>query len=380
MELLKKSEGENSLSGKTNQDDIINWLWSYGVPLIASAALIADIFITTKKLRQKSKPQDDDLYAEDFSAVLKDIHVDLSSFLIREKPKVTFNDIGGLDEVKELLRMEVIYPKVNGELYSLYNKEPGCGVLLFGPPGCGKTLLAKALVNECGPNVKFIAPMISDIMSRWVGDSEKIITAMFNYVKGFGECVVFLDEIDSLLPRSGPSYMKRIKNTFLQCIDGINSKKENLLIVGATNVPWLLDPAARRPGRFDKIIYIPPPDFKARKSIFQIYLRELINNRILCEDVNIDELALMTNGFTGADIKAVCEEAKEVALKQALSSGSIKPVYMNDLVEAIRKRKPSTLPWVIEAIKSIKLYKAYEFYEIIKRTYDDLTGNNQIAI
>jgi len=112
-----------------------------------------------------------------------DIDVNVNSFLLKEKPKVTFNDIGGLDEVKEVLRMEVIYPKIKSELYSLYNKKPGCGILLFGPPGCGKTLIAKALANECGPNVKFIAPMISDIMSRWVGDSEKIIAAIFNYAK-----------------------------------------------------------------------------------------------------------------------------------------------------------------------------------------------------
>jgi transitional endoplasmic reticulum ATPase len=161
--------------------------------------------------------------------------------------------------------------------------------------------------------------------------------------------------------------MKRIKNTFLQCIDGINSKKENLLIVGATNAPWLLDPAARRPGRFDKIIYVPPPDFQARKSIFQIHLKEIISNGMLGEDVNIDELALLTNGYTGADIKAICEEAKETVLKQALSQGSVRPVSMQDLAAAIRKRTPSTLPWITEAIRSIKRYKEYEFYEIINK-------------
>lgn len=357
------------MNDKNSQNDVVSWLWRYGAPMIAGAILIADIYITAKKLQQRSKTENSSMYAESFSADIGDldIGVNLNSFLLKEKPKVAFNDIGGLDEVKEVLRMEVIYPKIKSELYSLYNKKPGCGILLFGPPGCGKTLIAKALANECGPNVKFIAPMISDIMSRWVGDSEKIIAAIFNYAKNLGECIIFLDEIDSLLPRSGPSYMKRIKNTFLQCIDGINSKKENLLIVGATNAPWLLDPAARRPGRFDKIIYVPPPDFQARKSIFQIHLKEIISNGMLGEDVNIDELALLTNGYTGADIKAICEEAKETVLKQALSQGSVRPVSMQDLAGAIRKRTPSTLPWITEAIRSIKRYKEYEFYEIINK-------------
>ncbi|MGC9095474.1 MAG: ATP-binding protein [Candidatus Bathyarchaeia archaeon] len=357
------------MDDKNSQNNMVNWLWRYGAPMIASAILVADIFITAKKL-QTSKAGNGDLYAEGFTANLDNLDINVNGLVLKEKPKVTFNDIGGLDEVKEILKLEVVYPKIKGELYSLYDKKPGSGILLFGPPGCGKTLIAKALANECGSNVKFIAPMISDIMSKWVGDSEKIITAIFNYAKNLGECVIFLDEIDSLLPRSGPSYMKRIKNTFLQCIDGISSKKENLLIVGATNAPWLLDPAARRPGRFDKIIYVPPPDFQARKSIFQIHLRGLLQTGMLSKDVNIDELALLTKGYTGADIKAICEEAKETALKQALTQGNVRQVSMQDLVTAIRKRKPSTLPWIIEAIRSIKRYKAYEFYEIIKEKTD----------
>jgi transitional endoplasmic reticulum ATPase len=346
--------------------------------MIAGAITIADIFIATKKYQQRLKTENDDVYAERFLTDLGnlDVGVNVESFLLKERPKVTFNDIGGLDEVKEILRMEVIYPKIRSDLYSLYDKKPGCGILLFGPPGCGKTLIAKALANECGPNVKFITPMISDIMSRWVGDSEKIITAIFNYAKKLGECIIFLDEIDSLLPRSGPSYMKRIKNTFLQCIDGINSKKENLLIIGATNAPWLLDPAARRPGRFDKIIYVPPPDFQARKSIFQIHLKELISNGMLGEDVNTDELALLTDGYTGADIKAICEEAKEAALKQALTRGDVRPVFMQDFITAIRKRTPSTLPWITEAIRSIKRYKSYEFSEIIRKIRGDKIQNS----
>lgn len=361
------------MKATNNQDSVIDNFWRYGIPIIAGAILIADIFITAKKIHPTSKAENDPLYTEIFPARLKNVDVD--SFLIKEKPNVTFDDIGGLEEIKELLRMEIIYPKIKGELFSLYNKKPGCGVLLFGPPGCGKTLIAKALANECGSNTKFIAPMISDIMSRWVGDSEKIIAAIFDYAKSCGECVVFLDEIDSLLPRSGPSYMKRIKNTFLQCIDGINSRKENLLIIGATNAPWLIDPAARRPGRFDKIIYVPPPDFQARKSIFQIHMKELIRNAMLGEDVNIDELAILTSGYTGADIKAICEEAKETALKRAIVQGVVKPISMEDFVSAIRKRRPSTIPWIIEAIKSVKRYKAYEFYEKLRETYDVLMNN-----
>jgi SpoVK/Ycf46/Vps4 family AAA+-type ATPase len=129
------------MNDKNSQNDVVSWLWRYGAPMIAGAILIADIYITAKKLQQRSKTENSSMYAESFSADIGDldIGVNLNSFLLKEKPKVAFNDIGGLDEVKEVLRMEVIYPKIKSELYSLYNKKPGCGILLFGPPGCGKT-------------------------------------------------------------------------------------------------------------------------------------------------------------------------------------------------------------------------------------------------
>lgn len=359
---------------KSDRDDVIDWLWRYGVPLMAGAIILTNALIAMRKHKQGLRAEDCE-GAKKFSTGSSDLDMDfrIENVILRERPSVTFNDIGGLDEVKELLRMEVIYPRTKKNLYALYGKRPGCGILLYGPPGCGKTLIAKALANECGPGVEFVAPRISDVMSRYVGDSEKIIAAIFDYAKKLKECVIFFDEIDSLIPRSGPSYVRRVKNTFLECVDGITSKKEGLLIVGATNAPWLIDPAARRPGRFDKVIYVPPPDFEARRSIFQIHLREVIANNMLGEDVDIDELALLTEGYTGADIRAVCEEAKEAALKRALSEGVAKPITMQDFVSAIKRRTPSVLPWIIEAVRSIKRYKAYEFYEAIRKDLERMS-------
>jgi transitional endoplasmic reticulum ATPase len=284
----------------------------------------------------------------------KDLEASIKNFIVVEKPGIPFSKIGGLEDVKEILKMEVIYPYLHRDLYDIYGREPGCGVLLHGPPGCGKTLLAKAVATEC--DAVFLAPQIHNIMSRYVGEEEKKVAAIFEYARSFDRASIFFDEIDSLIPRFGPSYVRRLKDEFLQQMDGIFSKQKNILVLGATNRLWLIDPAMRRPGRFSKVILIYPPDKEARKEIFKIHLDKLVSNKMLANDVDLEELASKTHGFSGADIKGVVEAAIDIPLLEAIKGAEPRQVSRQDFLKAISLAKPSIKPWITDAIKAVKIY------------------------
>jgi transitional endoplasmic reticulum ATPase len=311
---------------------------------------------------------------EKVEQVDKPAPADVKKMVIIEKPDVTFDQIGGLDNVKETLKMEVIYPfqKRGSELYGMFGREPGGGVLLYGPPGCGKTLLAKAIARES--DATFIAPKISDIMNMYVGESEKRINEVFNYARSCERSVIFLDELDSIVPRQGPSYAQRIKNELLQQMDGMYSKKENLLLLGGTNKSWRLDTALIRPGRLGKMIFIPPPDDDARKSIFEIHLKKVSSKGMLSEDVEFEQLSLKTNGFSGADIEQVCKEAVDVPLYEALKGASPRKVTMNDFLMVLENKQPSIISWFKEAVESIAKSGDEEiFTDLVKYAHDYLS-------
>ena len=282
-------------------------------------------------------------------AAQQDLPLSQDDLIVREKPNIAFNDIGGLDNVKEEMKKAIIYPFTHKKLYEYYNQKSGGGVLLYGPPGCGKTMMAKAAANEC--NANFINVETSTIMSKWVGESEKSIKQIFTVARECEKAIVFFDEFDAVAGRRREieDYAKRIVNELLQQLDGMD-KNDNILVLAATNEPWAIDPALRRPGRFKKLIFIPPPDLDARKAIFEIYLKKLP----IESDVGIENLAQNSDGYSGADIRAICDDAAEIPLQEALEGKEARKITMNDFRNVIGNRQSSIIPWQRMAITQVK--------------------------
>ncbi len=270
--------------------------------------------------------------------------------ILKEAPDIGFSDIGGLEPVKEEIRKAIIYPFTHKDLYAMYGQKAGKGILLYGPPGCGKTMMAKAAAKECGAD--FISVKTSSIVSKWVGESEKNIKQVFDTARGCEKAIIFFDEIDAVAGRrsEGEDYAKRVVNELLAQMDGVDTTSDNFLILAATNEPWAIDPALRRPGRFGKLIFIPEPDMDARAAIFGIQLKK----RPIDDDVDIGRLAGITESYSGADVGAICEEAADIPLGEALRGGEARKIEMSDFVAVLEKRKPSILSWYVEARDEIK--------------------------
>ncbi len=285
---------------------------------------------------------------EDFFEALKNIEPSAMREVLVEVPRVTWNDIGGLEHAKQELREAVEWPLKYPEVFSAANIKPPKGILLFGPPGTGKTLLAKAVANES--NANFISVKGPELLSKWVGESEKHVREMFRKARQVAPCVIFFDEIDSLAPRRGgigdSHVTERVVSQLLTELDGLEELKD-VVVIAATNRPDLIDPALLRPGRIERHIYIPPPDKEARKEIFKIHLR----GKPLADDVDLDELAEKTDGYTGADIEAICREAGMLAIRETIKPGMTKDeareaakklkICKRHFEEALKKVKPS---------------------------------------
>ena len=270
--------------------------------------------------------------------------------VLKEIPKIGFSDIGGLENVKEEIRKAIIYPFSHKELYQMYGQKAGEGILLYGPPGCGKTMMAKAAAKECGAD--FISVKTSSIVSKWVGASEKNIKQAFETARQSKKAIIFFDEIDSVAGRRSESedYAKRVVNELLAQMDGVDTADDDLLVLAATNEPWAIDSALRRPGRFSKLVFISEPDVDARAAIFSLNMKK----RPISEDVDVRSLAKITESYSGADISAICKEAADIPLGEALKGGEARNIEMSDFKSVIEKRKPSILSWYIEANTSIK--------------------------
>lgn len=278
-----------------------------------------------------------------------------------QKPNVNFSDVGGMEAVKKEIELKIIKPLLHPELYKAYGKKVGGGILLYGPPGCGKTFIAKATAGQV--NAKFISVGLNDILDMWIGNSEKNLHEIFELARNNTPCVLFIDEIDALgASRSDmkQSSGRHLINQFLQELDGIDSTNEGVLIIGATNTPWNLDPAFRRPGRFDRIVFVPPPDVTTRESI----LRLKLNNKPT-GTIDLQSIAKKAENYSGADIDAIIDIAIEQKLESSFSDGIPKPLETNDLLNALKKHKPSTQEWFSTA-------KNFAIFANDSGLYDDI--------
>jgi AAA+ superfamily predicted ATPase len=268
-----------------------------------------------------------------------------------EKPRLSFAEVGGMDVVKDEIRMKIILPLQKPELFRAYGKKLGGGVLLYGPPGCGKTLLARATAGEI--KASFISIGIHQILDLYLGNSEKNLHALFETARQHKPAVLFFDEVDALaadrndLKRSAG---RTLINQFLAELDGNLGDNDGLLILGATNAPWHLDPAFRRPGRFDRILFVPPPDESARKSIVDVMA---VGKPVASLDSG--KVAAKTRDFSGADLKAVFDIAIERSLAKAVNEGRVIPLSTSDLIDSAKTVKPSTRAW-FESAKNYALY------------------------
>ncbi len=268
-----------------------------------------------------------------------------------KRNRIKFEDVGGLEELKNTIRMKIIKPFTNPGLFAKYRKKSGGGILLFGPPGCGKTFIARATAGEVKAN--FSAVHITDILDPFLGVSEQNIKDIFTTAHANNPTVLFFDEIDSLgynRAKSSSHMLRPMVDQLLSEMEGIDSSTDQILIIGATNMPWDIDPAFLRPGRFDRVIFVPPPDKKARERIFQLKLKDRP-----VETIDIQKLSLSTELYSGADIENVVEVATENVISEIMSSELERPIKMEDLLNAIKNTKPSTIEW----LKTIKNYVKY---------------------
>ncbi len=271
---------------------------------------------------------------DDFKSALKEIEPSAMREVLVEVPKVTWNDVGGLEDVKREIIEAVEWPLKYPEKFKKFGIRPPKGVLLYGPPGTGKTLIAKAVANEA--NANFISVKGPELLSKWLGESEKAVRKIFKKARQVAPCIIFFDEIDAIAGIRGVEEnraVERVVNQLLTEMDGLE-ELEGVVVIGATNRPDIIDPALMRPGRFDRLVYVRPPDRNSRLAIFKIHTR----NMPLSDDVDLEELAEMTEGYVGADIEAVCREAVMLALREDINA---EKVHMRHFLEALKKVKPS---------------------------------------
>ena len=291
----------------------------------------------------------------------------IKELILVEKPKIKFRDIAGLDEVKERIKEAIVYPFIFPDDYTYFGVNPGGGILLYGPPGCGKTMLAAAAAAEC--DAAFINLKISDIKDKYVGESEKNIKQVFELARSHDRAILFFDEIDALAgERSGSaeSHEKSLVNELLAQMDALESKgsPRNSLVLAATNQPWGVDLALRRSGRFDSAVFIPNPDTEARRKIFQINLRK----RPIHKSVSLDDLARLTEGYASAEIVDICDRAAKIPLRERLREKKARrEIGMDDFRKSIAEKKTVLASWYPRAQKEVEASgEAEMFAELIE--------------
>jgi transitional endoplasmic reticulum ATPase len=332
-----------------------------------TAAVEADASVADTDLAQKlaldavQEPEDEDGDpVVRLPAVAVDKPESPASALL-ERPTITFADVGGMQQAKDEISIKILQPLLTPELFAAYGKKSGGGVLMYGPPGCGKTLLARATAGEL--KGRFLAVGIHDVLDAYLGSSERNLHALFEEARRNTPCVLFFDEVDALGGRRsdhGQSFGRTVVNQFLAELDGSTASNEGVLVLGATNAPWQLDSAFRRPGRFDRVLFVPPPDLPAREAVLRTLLAGKPQERI-----DLAQLAKRTEGFSGADLKAVVDRTVEDILRRALGTGKPDPVKERDLLASLKEIAPSTREWFASA-------RNYALFSNQGGTYDDL--------
>lgn len=277
--------------------------------------------------------------------------------------RVTFADVGGLDDVKQRLTRSFLLPLQKPELFAQFGKSLRGGLLLYGPPGCGKTFIARALAGELGARFQSIG--LSDVLDMWLGESERKLHELFETARRQAPMVLFFDEVDALGQRRTQlkhSAGRNVVNQFLAELDGVDGRNRDVFVLGATNHPWDVDTAVRRPGRFDRMVFVPPPDLPARLRILSLKME----GRPGAPDLG--RVARDTEGFSGADLEALVNAASELAFERTVDAGAVQPIDDKLLAAALRDARPSIRPWLDTA-------RNYAVYANEGGVYDDLLAH-----
>jgi len=278
---------------------------------------------------------------------------------------INLADVGGLEDVKKRLHLSFLSPLRNPELRLQFGKSLRGGLLLWGPPGCGKTLIARALAGELGASFYEIG--LSDVLDMWIGSSERNLRAIFDTARRNRPCLLFFDEMDALGQkrshlRGGGSSMRGVVNQMLAELDGAGTDNEGVFVLAASNHPWDIDSALLRPGRFDRSVLVPPPDLAAREAILRFHLRGKPADRL-----NLGKIAKSTDGMSGADLALICEQSTETAMEQSMTTGRLQPINQQHLDDAARSVRPSIGDWLETA-------RNYALYSNESGAYDELAG------
>lgn len=280
-----------------------------------------------------------------------------------ESSGITLADVGGMAEVKKRLNAAFLAPMRNEQLRTMYKKSLRGGLLLYGPPGCGKTYIARALAGEL--EARFMAVSLADVLDMYIGQSERNVHELFETARASAPCVLFLDEVDAIghkRSRLSSDGMRSTVNQLLLELDSVASSNDGVFVLAATNHPWDVDAALRRPGRLDRTILVLPPDLEARTVIWQMNLRDRP-----VAGIDVKRLAKATDGYTGADIAHVCDSAAEIALMDAAETGNVRMIGQADVEAALKEVRPSVGPW-FETARNVALFANED------GTYDELAA------
>lgn len=293
--------------------------------------------------------------SDDFSDLQNDIAIDI------EYSELRLSDVAGMEKVKRRLNLAFLSPLKNPEMMKLYGKSLRGGLLLYGAPGCGKTFIARAVAGELG--ARFISVGLADVLDMWVGSSEKNIHSIFERARRSSPCVLFFDELDALGRKRSLTRNSShgAINQLLSELDGMNQANEGVFVLAATNHPWDVDTALRRPGRLDRTVLVLPPDEEARAGALEFHLR----GRPVDASVDSDTIAKNTKEYSGADLAHLVESAAELAMEESLETGNVRSISQDDFKKALREVRPSTRPW-------FEIAKNYALFANDGGIYDDL--------